>query len=36
MRLYANRIRCNLLGKTHKKEVYQQVVTVNLQHTRWV
>jgi hypothetical protein len=25
MRLYPNRTRCNLLGKTHK-EVYQQVV----------
>jgi hypothetical protein len=28
MRLYPNRISCNLLGKT-QKEVYQQVVTVS-------
>jgi hypothetical protein len=29
MRLYPNRIRCIILGKTHKKEVYQQVITVS-------
>jgi hypothetical protein len=28
MRFYPNRIRCTILGKTHK-EVYQQVVTVS-------
>jgi hypothetical protein len=29
MRLYLNRTRCNLLGKTHRKEVYQRVVIGN-------
>jgi hypothetical protein len=33
-RFYPNRIRCTILGKTHRKEVYQQVVIVSSQHMR--
>jgi hypothetical protein len=29
MRSYPNRTRCNLLGKTHRKKVYQQVVAIS-------